>query len=319
MAQERFIYAIVPENDGHSFGKKSYFPCMNQSTKGLISILFVMIVWGSASSVTKIAVNEIPPFALAFLRFATALITLLLMRPFSSSTNDTPLPWAPIAFMGLSGVTVFYVFFNLSLLYTSASIGSLIQGFIPVSIAIFAVIFLKERLSVLQIMGILLSVAGIVIIGMLANNGPGAQSSVKGTLYMILASLSWAVYTVLSKKVVSADALKVTIGVAFTGVLFLLPFAVAESWKTGVPTISWRGWVAVVYLGSIGSALCYFLYNKAMEVMSAAQVGNFLNLDPVIGLIIALIFLGEHINMLQAMGGLLVIGGVFLSSWKGRG
>jgi len=101
--------------------------------------------------------------------------------------------------------------------------------------------------------------------------------------------------------------------------LFLAPFAVAENWRSGVPSISWRGWLAVLYLGSIGSALCYFLYNKAMEVMSAAQIGNFLNLDPVVGLIIALVFLGEHINMLQAIGGLLVIAGIFLSTGKGRG
>lgn len=290
---------------------------MNQSTKGLLSILFVMIVWGSASSVTKIAVTEVPPYTLAFLRFFTALITLLLMRPFSRSVNNAPIPWVPVAFMGLSGVTAFYIFFNLSLLYTSASIGSLIQGFIPVSIAILAVIFLKERLSWLQITGILLSVTGIILIGVLAN-GRGAPSSIKGNLFMILASLAWAIYTILSKKVMSADPLKVTIGVAITGVLFLIPFAVAENWRTGIPHISSKGWIAIFYLGSIGSALCYFLYNKAMEIMSAAQVGNFLNLDPLIGLLVALIFLGEHINMLQAIGGLLVIVGVFLSTDKSR-
>lgn len=291
---------------------------MNKSTKGLLSILFVMIVWGSASSVTKVAVNEIPPFTLAFLRFFTALITLLLMRPFSRSVNDTPMPWVPVTLMGLSGVTAFYIFFNLSLFYTSASIGSLIQGFIPVCIAIFAVIFLKERLSGLQITGILLSLIGIIIIGLLANQGSGAQSTLKGNLFMILASLAWAIYTVISHKVTSVDPLKVTIGIAFTGVLFLVPFALFECWRSGVPSISLKGWLAVIYLGSIGSALCYLLYNKAMETMSAAQIGNFLNLDPLVGLIVALVFLGEHINMLQVIGGLLVITGIFLSTWKGR-
>jgi drug/metabolite transporter (DMT)-like permease len=216
--------------------------------------------------------------------------------------------------MGITGVTLFYIFFNLALLYTPASLGAMIQGFIPVCIALLAAIFLKEKLSGLQVAGILLSVAGVAVIGFLADAGKDAATSMKGNIYMLLSVIVWAVYTIISKKVTHIDSLIITSWSSFIGTLFLVPVAVWENRHTGFPAISVNGWLSILYLGAVASAACYFLYNKSLETLTASEVGNFINLDPVIGLIFALLTLPEHINTLQVAGGVLVLLGIYLSS-----
>jgi drug/metabolite transporter (DMT)-like permease len=296
---------------------------LNKKLIGLISILFVMIVWGSSYPVTKIIINDIPPLTLAFCRCSVGAVTLLLLFFIS---KDKPLreyligvPWSAIIFMGLSGVTCFYTLFNLSAQMTSASVGSLIQGFIPVCIALFAALFLKEKLSAMQITGIIASLVGVMLIGFLSGDGNGdTHNSVKGNLLMIIAVISWAAYTIMSKKTAHFNPLLITSLSTCIGSLCLLPGAIFENRHSGWPVIHLNSWLVILYLGAISSGVCYLLYNKSLQLLTAAQVGNFANLDPVVGLLIALVFMNEHINILQIAGAVLVLGGIVLSTRKSR-
>ena len=187
---------------------------LNKKLIGLSSILFVMIVWGSSYPVTKIIINDVPPLTLAFLRCSIGAITLLSLffisrdKPVKTYFNDVP--WVPVVCMGLTGVAGFYFFFNLSAQLTSASVGSLIQGFIPVCIALFAGVFLKEKLSAAQITGIIISLIGVALIGFLAPNNNDVPNSTRGNLYMIIAILAWGAYTIISKKVALLNPFLIT-------------------------------------------------------------------------------------------------------------
>jgi drug/metabolite transporter (DMT)-like permease len=75
-----------------------------------------------------------------------------------------------------------------------------------------------------------------------------------------------------------------------------------------------NGWLSILYLGIFSSAICYILYNKVLKVLSGVQVGNFMNFDPVVGALIAIIFLGEKVSVWQIIGGVLVLIGVALTS-----
>jgi drug/metabolite transporter (DMT)-like permease len=94
----------------------------------------------------------------------------------------------------------------------------------------------------------------------------------------------------------------------------LLPVAAVDVYFHGVPEISAATWAGIAYLGVFASALAYFLYNRALESLPAAQVGNFLNLNPVIGAVIAMIFLKDTFTGWQMAGGVLVLAGIWLSS-----
>ncbi|WP_419700994.1 DMT family transporter [Mucilaginibacter sp. NFX135] len=296
---------------------------LNKKFIGLISILFVMIVWGSSYPVTKMIINDIPPIALAFCRCSVGAITLLLIffinkdKPFREYLVDAP--WFLIIFMGLTGVTCFYILFNISAQMTSASVGSLIQGFIPICIALFAAVFLKEKLSAGQITGIIASLIGVMLIGFLSgDNNSDTRNSITGNLLMIVAVMSWGAYTIMSKKTAHFNPLLITSLSTCIGSLCLLPAAIFENRHSGWPVIHLGSWLAILYLGAVSSGICYLLYNKSLRLLSASQVGNFTNLDPVVGLIISLVFLNEHINILQMAGAVLVLGGIVLSIRKSR-
>lgn len=294
---------------------------LNKKLIGLSSILFVMIVWGSSYPVTKVIINDITPLTLAFCRCVVGAVTLLLIFFIN---KDKPImeylvgvPWLYVIFMGLTGVTCFYTLFNLSAQMTSASVGSLIQGFIPVCIALFAAVFLKEKLSVVQIIGIIASLIGVMLIGFLSSDSNGdTRNSITGNLLMIIAVISWGAYTIMSKKIAHFDPLLITSLSTFVGSACLLPAAIFENRHSGWPVIHLGSWLAILYLGAVSSGICYLLYSKALRLLTAAQVGNFANLDPVVGLMISLVFLNEHINILQIAGAVLVLGGIVLSTRK---
>lgn len=291
---------------------------LSKKTGAIISILLIVIIWGSASSVTKLSVENIPPFVFAFLRNAVASICFIPFYFYRRNKQPRPvaIPFPQVLWMGLTGVTFFYLFFNLSLYYTTAAAGALIQGFIPVAIILLAIVFLKEKLKPLQGVGIALSVIGVILIGFVGIV-PGARNDTFGNMLMIFAVVSWGIYTVLSKSMQQYDAVYLAAMSTWIGTAGLIPPAVIEVWnKPVLPVISFEGWAAISYLGLFSSTICYILYNNVMKKLSAVQVGNFMNFDPVVGAVIAVIFLHERVTIWQIAGAILVLLGVGLTSSK---
>jgi drug/metabolite transporter (DMT)-like permease len=295
--------------------KKGYFQGMgmNNKTTGLVCIGIVLLIWGSAFSITKVAVDVVPPFLLAFLRNLVASLILLPMYLLRQKKQpQAVVPLSKIILLGLTGVTLFYTFFNWALVYTSAAAGALIQGIMPVAIALPAMFFLKEKLNARTIAGIILSVGGVFLIGFI-NTPSNSGNPLLGNFLMILSVFAWAGYTVLAKSVHHADPLMLPALTTIAGTIFLLPLPVIELWGQPFPVIPGKAWAAIIYLGAFSSALSYILYNIALKKLSATQVGNFLNLDPVIGATIAVIFLKDSITNWQIAGAVLVIAGIWLS------
>lgn len=288
-----------------------------QRTTAFLSILFVVIVWGSASSVTKYAVENVPPYFFAFLRNLVGSVCLLPFFLYQRKRNpqQPTAPFKKMLWMGLTGITFFYLFFNIGLYYTNAATGALIQGFIPIAIILLALIFLRERLNSLQAVGVFISVTGVILIGFAAAV-PGARNSFLGNILMIFAILSWGVYTIIAKSMKQYDPVYLTTISTWIGTVGLLPAMVIELWGRDIPVVSTGTWMAILYLGFISSAICYILYNRVLKVLSAIQVGNLMNLDPIFGAIVAVLFLHESVTIWQIGGTLLVLLGVALTSAK---
>jgi drug/metabolite transporter (DMT)-like permease len=100
------------------------------------------------------------------------------------------------------------------------------------------------------------------------------------------------------------------------GTLFLIPAAFIELSGKPFPNLSTRSWLSAIYLGAISSSIGLLLYNRSLKHLEASETASFLNLMPVIGVITAVIFLGEQITMWQVTGGALVLTGVFISIKK---
>ncbi|WP_143307168.1 DMT family transporter [Chitinophaga vietnamensis] len=288
---------------------------LDERTKGFISIIFVMLIWGSSFTVSKIVVTEVNPFVFATLRHIIACIVLFPFYLMRRKKVTRPLPYGKLTLMGLTGIAVYYCFFNSAMSRITASTGALVEGLIPVVIAVLAAVILKEHLHKKTITGIVLSVIGVILVGFVgAAHGPG--NSLLGSFLMVCAVLLWGLYTMLSRSLKSSDSVVVTAVSTFIGTACLLPVFFITVAQHGLPPISWKAWAGMAYLGCFSSALAYFLYNRALESLPAAQVGNFLNLNPVIGALIAYLFLKDNITGLQLVGAVLVLTGIWLSNRK---
>lgn len=287
----------------------------NTRTKGILSIILVMLIWGASFTVTKVVVAEISPYLFAALRHLLACILLLPFYLYQRKKVSQPLPAKKIVLMGLVGIALYYGCFNAAMRYIPASTGALIEGLIPVAVAVPAAIFLKEPLTKKGIAGIVLSVAGVTMVGFTAQQQSGSNPLL-GSLLMLASVLCWGAYTLFARSLKDADTILVTALSTFAGTAFLVPVSLAELYYQGMPHISLKSWAGIAYLAVFASALAYFLYNKALEGLPAAQVGNFLNLNPVVGALTAIIFLKETLSGWQIAGGILVLGGIWLSAKK---
>jgi drug/metabolite transporter (DMT)-like permease len=286
-----------------------------QTRRGYAALLATIFIWGTTFIATKVLLRQVGPFQLTLLRFVIAFLVLV---PFAVRQGFKLKDIFNPTFMlfGLTGTTLYYAMQNLGMSFTSVSSTSLILSVVPVLTAILAVIFLKEKLSRLQVVGILLVTAGVALIALYSSGSSESSNPLLGNLLVFAGGLSWAIYTIQGRKMVGDfPALRMTTASTGAGLLFLIPFAVWEAFSSGLPHFTLLGAADMLYLGVIASALTMFLWNYSLHFLPATVASTYINLVPIIG-VASSYLLGEKPPLLQLVGGLLAIAGVWISSLK---
>ena len=281
--------------------------------RGRIALILTAIIWGSALVVTKSLLQEIGPFTAAVLRF---FIAWVILAPFAFRQGyRLSLAVRPTFLLfGLTGIALYIAMTNVGLVYTAASSAALVQAAIPGVTTLFSVLLLKERVSRLQLLGIGLSIAGLLLVTGINMHQTGSAPLV-GNLFIFGGVVAWAVYTVQGKKLVSTFPwLVITTASISAGMLFLLPFAIGELWLQGMPHLRADGLFELLYLGAASSALGYALWNYGLRFLDASEAAPYINLIPVVGLLLSVILLHEPLSLIQAAGGALTLFGVWLSN-----
>jgi drug/metabolite transporter (DMT)-like permease len=288
-----------------------------ERTFGLLCLIAVMIVWGSTFVVTKTAAREIPPLTLATLRFviASAILVPIALSRGGLRALVQPVPWRHLSLMALTGVAAFAITFNYALVYGAAAQGAIVYALVPAAIALAAVLFLKERVSRWRVLGMALSVIGVVIVAAGGDRSFDAPSPVLGAVWMFGAVIAWTSYTILAKRLAAADPIATIAVVSTLGAAMLLPIAAIELLTSPAafqPTFA--AWGGALFLGVFASALAYIAYGFALRVLDATVVGVYTNLNPIIGVAAAVLFLGEVLHASQIAGGLIAFAGMWLAS-----
>lgn len=293
-----------------------YNPPVPKRQLAILALISAASLWGSAFVATKVAVVEFQPFTLALVRFVLASAILLPIAHYQwrRTTERIPLPWSALALLGLFGVTLFYASFNLGMAHTTATKGSLIHGAIPALTALAAIIVLRERPSLINVVGIALSIGGVVVIVGIGSNDL-AGGTLLGDALVLVSALVWTAFTVLGKRI--GPQIPSVIATAYTslfGMIFLIPFAGYEAATTSIGPVTPLGLLALAYLTLGSSAAAFFLWTFSLSHLSASQVGVFMNFVPVTGVATAVILLGEPLLPTQVIGGALVLIGVYFAN-----
>lgn len=278
-------------------------------------ISLTVIFWGLAFPFIKIGLEELSPVNLTILRLLIACIFFFILyltksKKFSKLYRKDILP---IFLLGFLGIIVYHLGLNYGEQYISPSTASLIIATIPIFIVIFAATFLKEKITLIILLGIIFSSVGVVVISIAGT--PNTNLEIKyifGTIAVLIGSLVGAGYTIVGKKMLTRyNPLSLTVYAFLFGSLGLIPF-INTSFIEEVSTISITGWSVVIFLGLCPTVIAYFLWYTALEVKNASELGVYLYFVPVLATIFSYILFKEEITWLFIFGGALVIIGLYI-------
>jgi len=283
--------------------------------KFIIIIGITIVFWAFAFPFIKLGLEELSPINLTIMRLFIACILFflfLLIKPKKFSKLQKK-DIVPIFLLGFFGVIVYHLGLNYGEQYVSASVASLIIAIIPVFVVFLALTFLKEKITFKIIIGVVLSLIGVLIISIFGKPENSIEISyISGAITVLISSLVGAGYTVAGKKMLSRySPFSLTIYAFLFGSLGLIPFVNLTLFEQ-VATLSIRGWIILLFLGICPTVIAYILWYVALEIKSASKLGTYLFFIPVLSTIISVILLNEKITWLFIIGGALVIFGLYI-------
>ncbi|MCP4024458.1 MAG: EamA family transporter [Desulfobacteraceae bacterium] len=283
-----------------------------------LKLFLTTIFWGGTFTAGKLIAGSVHPYSAAFLRFSIASFFLffLLRTVEGKLIKPAPKQWIPIILLGLTGIFTYNLLFFEGLTLINANRASLIIAMNPVFISIFSALIFKEKLNILKIIGLIISVTGAVIV---ISNGELSrifdQGIGKGELAIFGCVLSWVAYSILGKTVMEGlSPLAAVSYSSFSGTLMLFIPAVFFGEFQKIPLYTLTDWTSLFYLGIFGTVLGFFWYYEGIKKIGPMKAGIFINFVPISAIILAFIILKEPIGLYLCLGALLVITGVFLTN-----
>ncbi|MBL8098596.1 MAG: DMT family transporter [Anaerolineales bacterium] len=285
-----------------------------------LEALFAVIVWGASFIATKIAVGQISPVSVVWMRFAMG-IPILLVAVFMRKQFAFPKgnEWAYFALLGFLGIS-FHQWLQSNGLQTSqATTTAWIVSTSPVFIALLAWFILKEKLSVIQISGIALAMIGVLVVVSKGNFASIALGNfgTTGDFLILISALNWAVFSILSRRgFQNHPSTRLTFWVMTLGWLITTVAFISGKNYTEITQLDSRGWWAMIFLGIFTTGLAYIAWFDVLSQLPAAQSGAFLFLEPPASMVVAAIILFEKITWASIIGGVVIILGVWLVNKK---
>ncbi|PBB06515.1 DMT family transporter [Salimicrobium humidisoli] len=285
-------------------------------------LLILVVIMFSGNIIIGKAINDLPPYTIAFLRLVVAFIVLLPIGLRSARQyKETFFKYKkPFLIMTLTGITFFNTFIYASLQFTTSTNVSVLETIIPVVTVILSAYILKEKIYKIQWLGVFVSLLGAMWVVMDGNIFQLAAIEWNiGDAIMIGAIATWAIYSIFVKQYMplfpNYGALLVMSGLS---VLVLLPVVILEWIILGVPVFDAGNMAGILYLGVFPSFLAISMYNSAVDKVGASKSSIFLNLLPVFTMAGAAVWLGEDVTFTQVGGALTVIAGVIVTTQGDR-
>jgi drug/metabolite transporter (DMT)-like permease len=277
-----------------------------------------MLLWAGNFITARAIRGSLDPLSLNFWRWMLALLVLLpitLPRLSRQQVLTATAHWVLLFALGATGVATFNALVYLALLYTPALNALLVTATAPAVIALLAWGTLGESLSPMRAIGIVVSLAGaVVLIGRGDLAGMLGMATNRGDAIMALAVLAWGVYSVLlRRRPADIDPLVLLTGTVAAGVVLMLPIWIWQG--ASVPPLELSVVAALAYIALFASVLAYLAWNRGVSLIGPARAGVYLNLLPVFGAALAIALLGEQVEAYHLVGAALVFAGLFLPTW----
>jgi len=294
--------------------EKSEGEIWRQASKyGLLVVLSVF--WGLAFVAIRSVVAELSPVNLALLRWLVASACFLAFAPLVGKprTRFERKDFPRLLTVALFMVPMYHLSLNFAETTVSSSLAGLLSSLGPVFVAVLSKFFLKEKIGGKLVLALALGIVGATIIS-LPNLDFDSIVSILGPLEALLAVLSYAFFSVLSKPLVDKyGAVPVTVWAGLAGTLMMLPL-LSKSFVSEAAELSLNGWLSVLYLSFLSTFAGYLLFYTLVSQGTVSKLSIQLYLIPVISVVGGVALLHEPVNVNILVGGAILLLSVALAT-----
>lgn len=256
------------------------------------------------------------------IRFVIAWIILSFIDMYRKKNNKVKVPLSlkeegTFFLSGLTGVTLYYALETFALTKTSASNVGILVSLAPISTAILALIWLKsEKFKIKYLYGFAVAFVGVVLV--ITNGAEFAGFSIEGDLLAILGTFAWAMYALLLKRIDTKKyhIITYTKKIMMYGIITLLPIALQQKVSISITDFSLLHTLLLLFLSVGASALCFILWNYAVDNLGVYKTSAYIYASPLVTLIAAYVVLKEPITMYAMIGAASIILGLYISEHK---
>jgi len=294
---------------------------VNKNTKAYIMLILATLFWAGNFTIGKFAYLEnVPPYSLAFFRWVLVWIILIpfTLKEIPKIKKEVKDNLSLFFILGFTSVGIFSAFTYNALNHTQVINASLFNTAIPVTIILVCFLLKIEKTNIFQISGLIVSVLGILaIITRLDLNILLTLSFNKGDIYMVIAIISWGVYSAfLKKKIFNISLLSLIQVICTFGLIVLFPAFLFELIQEKTIEANNNFFYILLYIAIFPSIGSYYCWAGAVSIIGANRAGIFLSLIPLFSTIFAMIFFNENFLFFHFIGSVLIILGLFLSNKK---
>jgi drug/metabolite transporter (DMT)-like permease len=275
------------------------------------------LFWAGNTVVGRAAVDLVPPATMTFVRWAIAFVVLL---PFAWThvVRDWPAirrHLVVLTLLALIGSAGYNIVAYLALHYTQAINSLLLQSVAPLFVALWSFALFRDRLTLVQAVGIATSMTGAAVIICRGDLGVLTHFAFNvGDVMILVALVFYALYTALVRVRPAMHPLSFLAAMIAASAVLMVPPVGYELAAGYVPVVNAATLATFAYVGIFPSVLAYFCLNRGIELIGANRAAPFIHLMPVFGSILAILFLGERPQVFHAAGYALVLTGVALAA-----
>lgn len=274
------------------------------------------VFWAGNAVASRLAVGNISPYLLVFLRWVIVLAVLwpLYGKQVREHWPEIRPRLGKITLMALFGFTGFNALFYVAGHTTSAINLGILQGSIPVVVLLGAFLVYGTRATLVQIAGVLVTTIGVVVVA--THGKPLSILDIglnRGDLAMLVACVLYAFYTVALRDRPDIPGTAFFTLLALIAAITSVPLLFLEMATTGLSMPTWQGWLVTLYVAIFPSCLAQLFYVRGVDLIGPGRAGVFVNLVPVFAAILAVTLINEPFAMFHAIALALVIGGIWLA------
>jgi drug/metabolite transporter (DMT)-like permease len=287
---------------------------MTRDHAGVLAALTSSAIGGVAGGATRFVIHATDPVTLGVFRFGTGFLILLPIALLIKSRWPKGRDWVAVAALGIMFFFAFSVLFNLAYSYTTAARGALTLSTMPLMTLLVGAALGIERISARKTSGVLIAMAGVFLALMLGLSGAPAGAW-RGELVMLTATFCMSLYNVWSRPFIArSDPLAFLTAGMGAAALCLLVWALLIHGFDAATHFGTAQWLAVAYLGVVGSAGAFILWVFALARTSPTKAAVTITVNPVFASIVGALAIGEGIGLNLVAGLVAVAVGIWIAT-----